>query len=58
MPMKTNYISAFLLLNFHKKNILIKCDYLKKRKNLFKNDFFLRKLKNIFKGQQKCPVAT
>jgi hypothetical protein len=38
---KPNYISAFLLLNFHTKNILIKCDYLKKRINLFKNDFFL-----------------
>ena len=33
------YIS-YVLQIVHKKSIHIKCDYLKKRKNLFKNDFF------------------
>ena len=36
---KPSFISG-VLLNFHQKIIDIKCDYLKKRRNLFKNDFF------------------
>jgi hypothetical protein len=31
----------YVLLNFHKNIIHIKCDYLKKRRNLFKNDLYL-----------------
>jgi hypothetical protein len=34
---KPSFISD-VLLNFHQKIIDIKCDYLKKRRNLFKND--------------------
>ena len=56
--MKNKLYLSFFIPKFSQKNILIKCDYLKKRRNLFKNDFFFRKLKNIFKGQQKCPVTT
>ena len=58
MPIKNELYFSFFIPKFSQKNILIKCDYLKKRRNLFKNDFFFRKLKNIFKGQQKCPVTT
>jgi hypothetical protein len=39
MP-KTKLYFSYVLLNFHQKIIDIKCDYLKKRRNLFKNDFF------------------
>ena len=35
---------------FSQQNMHIKCDYLKKRKNLFKNDFLKESLKNIPKG--------
>jgi hypothetical protein len=37
---KQALFQLYVLQNFHKKSIHIKCDYLKKRKNLFKNDFF------------------
>ena len=36
---RPSFISA-VLLNVHQTIIDIKCDYLKKRRNLFKNDFF------------------
>jgi hypothetical protein len=36
-PLKTNYISEFFLLIVNTKNILIKCDYLKKRRNLLES---------------------
>jgi hypothetical protein len=37
MP-KTKLYFSYVLVNFHQKIIDIKCDYLKKRRNLFKND--------------------
>ena len=57
MPNNKLYFS-YVLQNFHKKSIHIKCYYLQKRKSLFKNDFFYSKLKNIPKGVRltKCPV--
>jgi hypothetical protein len=50
MPKKNKLYFSYVLQNFQKKNIHIKCDYLKKRKNLFKNDFFKDSLKNIPEG--------
>ena len=40
------------------KNIHIKCDYLKKRKNLFKNDFFKESLKKIPKGVRSTKMSS
>jgi hypothetical protein len=37
MPKNKLYLS-YVLLNFHKKIIHIKCDYLKKQRNLFKKE--------------------
>jgi hypothetical protein len=36
----------------------IKCDYLNKRKNLFKNDFFKESLKNIPKGVRSTKMSS
>ena len=60
MPKKKQALFQLCFIKFSQKNIHIKCDYLKKRKNLFKNDFFKESLKNIPKGVRstKCPVAT
>ena len=37
---KNKFYFSYVLLNFQKQIIHIKCDYLKKRRNLFKNDLF------------------
>ena len=57
MP-KTKLYFSYVLLNFHQKIIDIKCDYLKKQRNLFKNDFFERKLKNISKGLRSTKMSS
>ena len=44
---KNKLYFSHVLLNLHAKIIHIKCDYLKKRRNLF-NNFFFQKVKKIF----------
>ena len=48
-PPKNKLYFSYVLLNFHKKIIHIKCDYLKKRRNLFKYDLFLESQKIFLK---------
>jgi hypothetical protein len=43
---------------FSQISIHIKCDYLKKRKDLFKNDFLKESLKNIPKGVRSTKMSS
>ena len=54
---KPSFISA-MFYKFSQKNLHIKCDYLKKRKNLFKIDFFKESLKNIPKGVRSTKMSS